>query len=252
MLEETEAEVQQVQQVEDEVNDNDTSQLSSGSSSHNIEPGSNEIKFITKVVKPLTESFKPQDNITFASNIIKIEHFALISSWINQTKSYKSKVWKIFTPPKNYNITNFQHHFQLLVRGSRDGFTVSTFHRRCDDKGPTITILKVKDTGEILGGYNPFSWESPIESKYYYTTKSFIFSTDYEHPENSILSKAKHHESIKSGMHHGPYFRGDLCFSENFMTGESYHWYYERPIRTEKKFSIDEYEVFQVIKRKEH
>ncbi|CAG8453236.1 5579_t:CDS:2 [Cetraspora pellucida] len=83
--------IREVQQLEDEVNNNDTPQLSSGSSSRNTEPGSNEVKFIPEIVKPLTESFKPQDDIPFASNIIKIEHFTLISSWINQTKSYKSK-----------------------------------------------------------------------------------------------------------------------------------------------------------------
>ncbi|KAF0519663.1 kinase-like protein [Gigaspora margarita] len=224
-------------------------QLSPGASS-DTNSSSDDVKSIPEIVKPLIKAQDDITSVTSVSNIIKLDHFALISSWINQTKSYKSFL-KIFTPPKHYNITNFPYHFKLLIRGSRDGFSAPIFHRRCDNKGPTVTIIKVKDKDEILGGYNPFNWESPIESKYCYTTKSFIFSLDYNNLEHSIFSKAKHHESIKTGMHNGPYFRGDLCFSENFITGESYHLYYEKQIRSERKFSIGEYEVFQVIKYKQ-
>ena len=47
------------------------------------------------------------------------------------------------------------YKFQLLLRGSRDGFTPKTFHDLCDNKPVTNTFIKVKGTEEILGGYNP-------------------------------------------------------------------------------------------------
>ena len=42
-----------------------------------------------------------------------------------------------------------------------DGWAASTFHRQCDAKGPTVTIIKVNNY--IFGGYTDVSWSSPSE-----------------------------------------------------------------------------------------
>ena len=47
-------------------------------------------------------------------------------------------------------------------RAKTDGWAASTFHRNCDGKGPTVTIIKVGSY--IFGGYTDLSWSSP--SKY--------------------------------------------------------------------------------------
>ena len=47
-------------------------------------------------------------------------------------------------------------------RAKTDGWAASTFHRNCDGKGPTVTIIKVGSY--IFGGYTDVSWSSP--SKY--------------------------------------------------------------------------------------
>ncbi|RGB23351.1 hypothetical protein C1646_728702 [Rhizophagus diaphanus] len=48
------------------------------------------------------------------------------------------------------------YEFKLILRGSRDEFSPSSkFHEICDNQFHTITIIKVKDSNEILGGYNP-------------------------------------------------------------------------------------------------
>ena len=41
----------------------------------------------------------------------------------------------------------------MLYRGSRDGFTYKAFHDRCDGKGPTISLFKLKHNGDCIGGY---------------------------------------------------------------------------------------------------
>ncbi len=41
----------------------------------------------------------------------------------------------------------------LLFRGSVHGWKAKDFHSRCDGKGPTISLFKVKETGECIGGY---------------------------------------------------------------------------------------------------
>jgi len=67
----------------------------------------------------------------------------------------------------------------LLYRGSRDGFTSKDFHDTCDNKGPTLTIVKTKD-GYVLGGYSNTSWsiyEFPGEVRVIYkkADKAFLF-----------------------------------------------------------------------------
>ena len=50
--------------------------------------------------------------------------------------------------------------WDLLFRASRYGFDASMFHSKCDQKGPTITVVK---SGEnILGGFTEKAWKSKI------------------------------------------------------------------------------------------
>jgi len=46
---------------------------------------------------------------------------------------------------------------RLLYRASRDGWGASDFHRMCDDKGATVTVVKSSD-GYIFGGYTDVAW----------------------------------------------------------------------------------------------
>ena len=61
----------------------------------------------------------------------------------------------------------------LLYQISKDGASPITFHEKCNNKGPTITIIKTDD-GHIFGGYNPISWIN--EAMYNECDDSFIFS----------------------------------------------------------------------------
>src|SRR5581483_5944978 len=83
---------------------------------------------------------------TIDSKIITNQHAELISKWINKLK--------ICNKFKN------SYKFNLLFRASRDGFCSSKFHETCDNQSRTVTIVKVKDSNEILGGYNPIEWKS--------------------------------------------------------------------------------------------
>jgi hypothetical protein len=51
--------------------------------------------------------------------------------------------------------------FDLLWRGSRDGFQVGDFHRRCDGHGNTLTLI-LDTNGNIFGGFSPAIWESYV------------------------------------------------------------------------------------------
>ena len=51
--------------------------------------------------------------------------------------------------------------WRLLFRASRDGFVPSAFHSKCDNKGPTITV--VKSGGNIFGGFTENAWTSKLK-----------------------------------------------------------------------------------------
>ena len=42
---------------------------------------------------------------------------------------------------------------ELRYRGSRDGWNVADFHRMSDGLGPTVTLMKIKDNEQCIGGY---------------------------------------------------------------------------------------------------
>ncbi|PKY35221.1 hypothetical protein RhiirB3_533099 [Rhizophagus irregularis] len=176
--------------------------------------------------------------INIDSKIITIQHAELISKWIENTDEIKNA-----------------YKFKLLLRGSRDGFTPKTFHEICDNKSRTITIIKVKDSNEILGGYNPVEWESEYdeicEEAYRYTKKSFIFSFNSDNIETYIFSCVKCKRfALLNYNNSGPVFGiGDLGLYGD--TGCCDGSAYEKQIReTTDTFAVEEYEVFQIIKEK--
>ena len=104
-------------------------------------------------------SFLPITDITI-DNIIKIFTNSNIIK-----KEYIFKDFIIILPKIKSGI--------LLYSTLTDGISTITFHKKCDNKGPTLTIVKTVD-GHIFGGYNPRSWIS--QSMYNECDNSFIFS----------------------------------------------------------------------------
>ena len=49
------------------------------------------------------------------------------------------------------------HKLTLLYRASDDEYSGRSFHEFCDDKGPTLVIIK-SSGGWIFGGYTTQSW----------------------------------------------------------------------------------------------
>ncbi|RHZ49359.1 hypothetical protein Glove_522g32 [Diversispora epigaea] len=184
------------------------------------------------------------------STIISDEYAAEISSWIDRKTT-------------TYSSTNCPYEFQLILRGSKDGFSPQTFWNMCHGHAGTVVIIKVKETDEILGGYNPLMWDNTKNVDTYMQTKdSFIFSLKNDNIQNSILSRVKEPANAlyyygKAGQNiTGPYFGGGLylrSFQSNFtidkMSGSNNYDYYENTIRTNGNFSIIDYEVFKVNKK---
>ena len=50
------------------------------------------------------------------------------------------------------------YKWNLLYRASEHGYTAESFHKCCDNKGPTLVIIK-SPKGWIFGGYTTQSWK---------------------------------------------------------------------------------------------
>ena len=89
-------------------------------------------------IQGILDELVPKAPQNFEESVILTteEHRSVLSSWL----------------PQQYG------RWQLLMRASQDGFQVQTFHSKCDNKGPTVTI--VKSGNNIFGGFTEISWSS--------------------------------------------------------------------------------------------
>ncbi|CAG8729280.1 5740_t:CDS:1, partial [Acaulospora morrowiae] len=170
--------------------------------------------------------------------------------------------------PKYYEPWDNPYEFKLLLRGSRDGFSGTEFHTKCDSKAATVTVLRVRGTGEIIGGFTPIHWLS--QNTWGYTKDSFIFclasssnSTGIRKRTNmlsastvNIVSRVRDPtRATNFYKNYGPSFgRDDLKMAGNFKLDSRCcckQGDYKLSVREDTGyFSVDEYEVFQVVPRK--
>ncbi|PKY34876.1 hypothetical protein RhiirB3_532974 [Rhizophagus irregularis] len=186
-------------------------------------------------IQAISKEISPE---SIDSRIITFQHVELISKWIDKLK----------TTGKIKNL----YEFKLILRGSRDGFSSNKFHEICDGQSHTISVIKVKDSNEILGGYNPLAWNS--KGGYVTTKDSFIFSfKNRENIKNYVLSRVWNNDNaVYNHTAYGPSFGSDLTVHGNNCYDKSYCSYwkdYDKFIRkTNDYFSIEEYEIFQIMK----
>ena len=69
---------------------------------------------------------------------------------VGNNSEYLANLTNWIKPRKN------ESDWKLCWRASRDGWGSSRFHSLCDEKGPTVTIVKVGKY--IFGGYTSLSW----------------------------------------------------------------------------------------------
>ncbi|MDR3738356.1 MAG: TLD domain-containing protein, partial [Terracidiphilus sp.] len=79
----------------------------------------------------------------------------------------------------------------LLYRGSRDGMNAAAFHRLCDNKGPTLVLVRC-DKGYVFGGYTGASWESPpvVMIRCVASPDAFLFSVVGPHCSSPVMFPA--------------------------------------------------------------
>ena len=112
--------------------------------------------------------------------------------------------------------------FELLFRGTRDGMTANEFHRKCDNQGPTITLIK-NNKDHIFGGYASISWTSGNENKN--APKSFLFTlTNIYNTKPTKFQSKNNGKEVYHEKNYGPIFGengNDFYIQSDFTVNNS-------------------------------
>jgi TLD len=88
-----------------------------------------------------------------------------------------------------------------------DGFKAQDFHRQCDNKGATLTIIRSRPHSHLFGGYSPLPWDSSSTFKKHPDT--FVFTLTNPHnipPTKYAYDQTKNKETIFCTVYCGPLF----------------------------------------------
>ena len=186
----------------------------------------------------IAPSRKPNLKFKLDSTLIGPEHVPIFSSWIDKRGS------------SHYNKKNNPYEFKLLHRSSQDGFDPASFHRNCDNKGATVWVAKVQGSAQLVGIYNPLDWSG---NGWKQTADSFIFSfKDGKNISTAELSYSNNTErSVYCSNNYGPHTGG-----LQYVSGSNDNWRYyvnncnyNPKVSMPANFTVEDYEVFQVIKK---
>jgi len=177
------------------------------------------------------------------NNAMISDYLSLISCWIDK---------------KQYDPEYQNYKFKLLYRGSSEKFSCTIFHKKCGSTSNTLTIARIKDTEEIVGGYNPGTWKIPGYSSNatypIHSKKTFIFKINKDDLEHSIISRVTdYHNALRRRMDTGPNFY-DLVIcdqSKPINQSKSIRYsnnFYNNDLEIEGR-ELDDYEVYKVLPR---
>lgn len=185
-----------------------------------------------QAVRPLNNPFEVSDILT------NDDHRRILRGWLSE----------------------FRGEWRLLHRATRDGFEAANFHANCDDKGPTVTI--VKSGNNIFGGFTEMSWQSGPDRGYTSCTKAFLFSLDnplgLEPTKMPLKDSYQQLSAMKCHSDYGPTFGNG---HDLYISGRSGSIYldcsYECPhdlgdqqrrfFTGSGRFQITNYEVFGIL-----
>ena len=101
---------------------------------------------------------------------------------------------------------------------SEKGSDSKEFHKYCDNKGPTLVLIKTTKN-KIFGGFTPLNWENKGEYIVDESNQTFIFSLNLMKSYDMIISKKKAIFCDDRGPTFGA---GDILLSKNLKNGNSY------------------------------
>ena len=178
----------------------------------------------------------------------------VIGDSISTLKKYKDYMLIKSGIFEQLNLKNENIKLKLIFKSTRDGYRASDFHKFCDGKGRTVSIIETKDN-ILFGGFLNIKWKN--EGGDTNDDKSFLFSFN----NNNIYKNNGKSFACNFGMDKGPYFAYSINIFSDFRESRKhvtrdlecykYSWNdfssnYELNCKTEY-FDIKEIEVFEVL-----
>ena len=179
----------------------------------------------------------------------------MLSGGVFETEILKGNI-KLIDTLKQWIVPEKNVKFKLMWRCSVDGWDWSKFYSQCGTAKPNLILAKVKENGQIIGGYTDQDWQA--NNKWKASKFSFIFNLSLKKKykgKQGIIQNAIYCNS--SG---GPTFGEgyDLYFGPAMNTSTSSYSYlgytYEGSLDTSicdvTNFMIEEFEFFECEHRK--
>ncbi|CAF3659459.1 unnamed protein product [Rotaria sordida] len=150
-----------------------------------------------------------KDQTLFDSLLIEAEYFRLHSlidklteiPFPNGTLLQKEHCKKL---NEFYGKTN--QRWELIYKATRDGFDADIFHSRCNNKGPTMTIIQ-SNNNYLFGGYTTIPWTS--DGSYKNDTTAFLFTLTNPHnlpPTKYLINPGNAGNAVYHNSGYGPTF----------------------------------------------
>jgi hypothetical protein len=214
------------------------------------------------VQKPLQSTFS---SITNSSSVFK-----MLAEYVVESEGARNPNAS-FAYSSNENETTVEFEegpvkeikMTLIFRASERGFHAAEFHRHCDGKGATVTLVKAWNE-RMAAAYNSVNWGQNCRNPRIPNPKGFFASIDDNLVVNGGHSFQKHaanrHGYVCSYSYSGPYFGGGMSISnrcdENYSSsslgpvfGYGEEGVYPFILFGSRHFRVLEYEVFQVQDR---
>ncbi|PKY13486.1 hypothetical protein RhiirB3_465427 [Rhizophagus irregularis] len=135
------------------------------------------------------------------------------------------------------------HIKNIKIVNGRDGNGTDSFHENCDNKGPTIWVAKIKDSTQLIGGYNPLDWNG---NTWKTTADSFLFN--FTNGKSISTAELGYVNNTRYAVYcddvYGPTMGNLQCNNNNWSyygVGGCYH----PKLGIPTGFTVEEYEVFQ-------
>jgi len=154
---------------------------------------------------------------------------------------------------------NPNQQWQLMYRGTRDGFDEGDFLSRSADQGPTMTLILAE--GYLFGGYTSTNWKNTGKEMWNRDPSAFLFTliNPYQTPPTKYPIKSSGDHAIRSSPEFGPTFgnydicihsdsnnntNSNSCFPRNYcdITGIG-----QRTFTGTRHFKTSEIEVYEQI-----
>ena len=210
-------------------------------------------KSVGNTINDLDDKFESMNNKlnnitnkleTINNKIYSVESFLVIYSLISNNQYYN-----IFEDLMNEGIKKCFgkkiKKYNLLYLASRDGYDAKDFHKKCDGKSFTVTLVITKEN-KIFGGFTELEWDQSGKSKE--GSKGFIFSIT----NNKIYYNINHYFIDNKNLY-GPsfdnwgfYIKSNYGYDETKNYGSSFDVSGEEYVLAgELKFLIKDYAVYQ-------